>query len=103
MALSPKERAISSTAVWLNPPTSRQAKRKAGQDGSAGRAASVGAAALGRHVDGDDEDVLRYVIGWIKKNHGDGPHLVAEVASILWMLGLPAAETLDASGDGLKR
>jgi len=62
----------------------------------------VGAAATGRHVDAED-DVLRYVIWWVKENRGDGPDLVAEVASILSMLGLPAAETPDAWGDGLKR
>jgi len=85
---------MSGTAVRLTPHIeTRQAEGRPGR--IPGRAAALSAAALGRHVDADDEDVLRYVIWWVKENRGDGPHLVAEVASILSMLGLPAAEAPD--------
>lgn len=33
------------------------------------------------------EDLLRHVIGWVRENRGDGPEFIADVASILDMLG----------------
>jgi hypothetical protein len=33
------------------------------------------------------EELLRHVIGWVKQHGGESPHFVADVASILEMLG----------------
>jgi hypothetical protein len=33
------------------------------------------------------EQLLRYVIGWMKEHGGESPHFVADVASILQILG----------------
>jgi hypothetical protein len=33
------------------------------------------------------EELLRHVIGWVKQHGGESPHFVADVASILQMLG----------------
>jgi hypothetical protein len=33
------------------------------------------------------EELLRHVVGWVKQHGGESPHVVADVASILEMLG----------------
>jgi hypothetical protein len=41
------------------------------------------------------EELLRHVIGWVKQHDGQSPHVVADVASILEMLGSgPSTESI---------